>query len=1322
MPFAMIAVTLLLICSISGIVYAEIQNVNDSTDNIISELMSVEEAIDDTERYIGSGLGRIINEISTDPNGGNLLKRIDAFKERSNAWMRKAFPLVDKGVTASLVEHDIGLTVENLRLSTDELIGGTKPCYLRTSGYADVEYATPTSKTVKRIPVVADGTSGLPFIVDNITRFELSSSGNSSVFTDLMTYQLSSLAQHRVINGYGAISSNGDKGTESIITKEDVKESFRNSLSIVESLCFRTTGDGSSDLNAHEHIDAAEYMISKDGYFEIDISQIVSQSITAVADQLVGRWLEFFLMDDAMDFLDKVDDVTEHALRSLIGTIIGKDLTSSQHYISSIMKKYGYGESDYRYIGNHGLRLTVDGGAYDIGKDTIEIEPFEIYIESPGIDIFSWKGWGNFLDDGILSVRMVDERMKNILNGATADVCRNLGSIKVRCDAFDDTTYYALLSDSIDRALSDGLDRIRSTMVSLVDRSTFYSPSYIALFNKLEDNRSSIFDLNSVHTKDRALIKAKIKDTLNSKNYAILDESVIESLCDDVLGSKAYADAYSGIGYEIDNRISLLKGVLTHIPEENNGNIKLLLKLTLKATMSSKTVSDAFTSLSKRMIHDIVRYQDLNTKSGMMDLDMNNSYRLSDKNGNTFVEHIKLKDDYDIKVKITPPRNNASKCIHNIDLSSFSLSPYTTVFSISVKADIGYSVESASSVLMALGWCDANIRGDIPVDMKFDITCISGWALAGVRYTSSTDIVNEAVKVLMDLIEPLLEPLRDIFKALKQLSELCSTAIIEASAYISRIVEGFYDKIMEPMNRIQSFVESSISSLLETSFDIGLGYQSFTVAYCGMSLTAEFRAATLTKATKSLCKLTMKADLGDTSIKAGVELKHNKKTGLMFKGNGEIVSNDWMVKMTIDPLMKFSKKILNATGNIRGVGFTATIPEIIQYDVVETRVSDIPAVGPMLKNIPLPIPGVKGSFDMGVQLKYNVPLKTGLMINEFESNPPGKDNGKEFVELYNASGTTIDLTGYRLVPGSNESKCIELSGTIKPMEKKAFYFSGQALKNSGRTGNHNGESITLYDPDENIIDSTPWKSDSYNDDRTWQRSSDGSTSWVFKKGSPGKSNGTIIKTDAITKTFIIDSLISSGEEALYRMGNHLRNVDDIAEFLKKMLEIFIDTVIEKIAKMLVSAAVFIELELTDLANTQHLGTRIALDMRSELIEDGLKWLIDQTGLLGSFINAPECSDPFDIVCNDTYLRTTVYTGISAPRFLEYTGDQLIVGVSFGANISSLFTVLGSEDMDWKLEACIAIEDCPIEIIPKKIDKAKGAHCDLQLISMQFQRG
>ena len=57
MPFAMIAVTLLLICSISGIVYAEIQNVNDSTDNIISELMSVEEAIDDTERYIGSDSG-----------------------------------------------------------------------------------------------------------------------------------------------------------------------------------------------------------------------------------------------------------------------------------------------------------------------------------------------------------------------------------------------------------------------------------------------------------------------------------------------------------------------------------------------------------------------------------------------------------------------------------------------------------------------------------------------------------------------------------------------------------------------------------------------------------------------------------------------------------------------------------------------------------------------------------------------------------------------------------------------------------------------------------------------------------------------------------------------------------------------------------------------------------------------------------------------------------------------------------------------------------------------------------------------------------------
>ena len=1322
MPFAMIAVSLLLICSVSGIVYAGIQNANDSTDNIVDELMSVEEAINDTEKYIATGLGRIINDISTNPDGGTLLKRMDAFEEQSDEWMRKAFPLTDRGTTATLVDHDIYLTVENLRVSTDELIGGTKPCYLKTMGYANIRYTTATSETVKKVPVSADGTSGLPFLVDNITKFELSSSGDSSVLTELMTYQLSSLAQHRIINGYGAFSSTGDKGTDSIITEKDVKESFRNSLSIVESLCFRTTGDGSSELNAHEHIDVAEYMIANDGYFEIDISQIVSQSIAAVTDQLIGRWLEFFLMDNVLDFVDKVDDVTEHAIRFVIGSIINKDLVSSQHYISNMMDKYGYKESDYRYVGNGTLRFTVSGGTYMIGGEEITIEPFDISIESPGIDIFSWSGWGYFLDDGVFSTRVVEERMRNILKSATTDVCRNLGTVKVKADAFDDVSYSTLLSNSVDEALSNGLDGIKNSMITLVDKNTFYNPSYTALFNKLNDNRSTIFDLESLESSNYKLIETEIMKHLGSLNSTILDTSVMDSLCNEVITSKTYIDTYSNMDAAVDDRIKKLEDVLTHVPGENDNNIKILLKLTLKTVLTSDTIRDALASLSKGMIHDIVEYQDLNSRSGIMDLDMSDSYKLLNENGNAFLEHVKLTDDYDIEVKITPPRNNTSKCIHNIDLTSFSLSPFTTVFSIALKADVDYSVQSASSVMMALGWSDADLDGNIKIDTKFDIACVSGWALAGVQYTKSTDIINETVKLLTALFEPLIEPLQEVYKALKQLLELCSTAIVEITTYISEIVEGFYNMIMEPMERIQRFVEDQLLSIYDASFDIGLGYQSFTISFFGMSLTAEFRAATLSKTTKSICKVTLATEIGDTSISAGVEIKYNEKNGLMFKGTGEVSSNEWMVKLTIDPFMKFSKTLLKATGNIRGVEFTATIPEVVQYDIVDMKVSDIPAVGQLLSNIPLPVPGLKGSFDMGVELKYNVPMRSGLMINEFESNPAGKDNGKEFVELYNATGSDIDLTGYRLVPGSNESKYLELSGTIGAFEKKAFYFSGQALKNSGKTGNHNGESITLYNPDDNIIDSTPWKTDTSNNDKTWQRSADGSNTWEFRKGTPNASNGGFLRINALTDSVIISSLKDAADEALYELGNHIKSVDDVAEFLKRMLEHFIENVIEKLAEMIVSAAVFIQLEVADVTGSQHMGIELALEMKSELVEEGLKWLISQTGLLGEFVNTPEFDNPFEIICNDTYFRTTIYGGISPPKFLNYDGGQLTVGVSVGVNISAMMSLFGAEDMLWKVEAGVVLENCPFEIVPKKLDAKKGAHCDLWLISMEFQRG
>ena len=1319
----MVAVTLLLACSVSGVVYANMDNVEDTTDDIKSEIMSVGESIDDTGRYIEAGLGNIINEISIDPNGGSLVKRTETFEEKADAWLKNAFPLSDKGVTATLTDYSIQLGMENLKVSDDGLVNGSRPCFLRATGYADIEYTSASSVTSKKIQISADGTSGLPFVIDSITEFELSSSGSSSALTELMTYQLSSLAQHRIMNGYGSTSATGEKGTESIITETDVEESFRSSLSIIESLCFRSTGDNTESLNSNDRVDAAELLIAKNGYFELDVSAVVSQALVAVADQFVNKWIELFFLDDAVDALNKVDDHIEYGLRFVVGTIFNKDLTSSKHYISEIMGKYGYSESDYRYVGGQTMKLTVFGGEYMDGNELVTIEPFEIEIEGAGIDIFSWGGWGSFLDDGILSVRTVEEKMKNIVNGAAINASKNIGSIRVSADAFDGTAFFSDLSEAMNEALKNGLNNIENAMTSSVENSRFCDPSYTALFNKLDDNLSEIYDVDEIQKNNSGKIKNAIRAHLKETGKTILDENAVSLLAVSATLSPEYEKAYAGIDTKIQNSVSLLKSVLTKVPGENDENIKALLGLTLKAVIKTDIVSNAVTSIVKNMTADISEYQEFNTKSTVIDLENSDSFRLTDGDGNVFTEYVSIEDDYDLDIKIIQPRSNKSKCIHNIGITEFNLSPYTTVFTVSLNGDVGYSVSSASPVLTALGWSDAASKGNFSVTTSFDIACVSGWALTGVEYTKSSNIITEAVRLLLKAAEPLFEPLKEVFIALKQLSDLCSTAIVEISSYVNAMISEFYNKIMEPIEKIQEIIESQLMAIFDVTFDVGLGYQSFTFSFYGMALTVEFRAATLTQNTKSLCKVKLATEIGETSIEAGFEVKYNEKNGIMFKGTGKVKADDWAVDLTIDPFMKFSKKILSATGTIRGIDFTAVMPEIVQYDQIEASVSDIPGVGEILSNIPLPIPGVKGSFDMGVDLRYNMPIQTGLMINEFESNPAGDDRGKEFVELYNATGSTVDLSGYRLVPGSNESKAIELSGTIKPFEKKVFYFDGFSLKNTGKTGSHSGESVTLYDADENIVDSTPWKSDSANDDSTWQRSSDGSKTWMFKKGTPGKSNGVVIKTNAIAKTFIVDSLKTAGEKALYQMGNHLTSVEEVAEFLKRMLEIFIETVIEKIADMLVSAAVFIQMELSDIAGTQHAGVKLSLEMNSELIEEGLTWLISQTGLLGSYVKTPECSDPLDIVCNDTYFRTTVYTGMSAPKILNRNVDglEITVGLSVGVNISGLFTVCGNERGTWKVDAGVVIEDCPFELAVKKLSKEKGEHCDMWLLRMQFSK-
>ena len=134
------------------------------------------------------------------------------------------------------------------------------------------------------------------------------------------------------------------------------------------------------------------------------------------------------------------------------------------------------------------------------------------------------------------------------------------------------------------------------------------------------------------------------------------------------------------------------------------------------------------------------------------------------------------------------------------------------------------------------------------------------------------------------------------------------------------------------------------------------------------------------------------------------------------------------------------------------------------------------------------------------------PQPTGhLMINEFEQNPSGTDDGNEWVELYNPTGSSIDLTDWKLhVPDTQDADQL-LSGSISSGGYKVITFPEQWLDNSD-------EWVSLMDNTGTTVDKTPTKDDSENDGRSWQRypngkDTDSTSDWDFRPSSKGSSNG-----------------------------------------------------------------------------------------------------------------------------------------------------------------------------------------------------------------------
>lgn len=141
----------------------------------------------------------------------------------------------------------------------------------------------------------------------------------------------------------------------------------------------------------------------------------------------------------------------------------------------------------------------------------------------------------------------------------------------------------------------------------------------------------------------------------------------------------------------------------------------------------------------------------------------------------------------------------------------------------------------------------------------------------------------------------------------------------------------------------------------------------------------------------------------------------------------------------------------------------------------------------------------RGNEDRSQKASGGASASAGIVINEIELNPAGRDAGGVWVELYNPTGSDVNIGGFK-IKSLFRSNTVEIpSGVV--IGAGQFYvvlIDGEKLADR--------DAVALVDGSGQTVNRTPSLPDRNDDARTWQRMPDGSGTWKFAQGTQGTHN------------------------------------------------------------------------------------------------------------------------------------------------------------------------------------------------------------------------
>lgn len=1302
MPFAMIAVLLLLTSvALGGVIY-RYNDSDTSVDRIENDMIAMDEAVADVTSYVNSGLGGIVRGLSTASDNvtckhDTMVERERKFRNLSSDWMEFQFPIRCGGAVVEAKGFDIKLVADPSQFASEKGDGGFSPTYLKGKGTIDVRISTSKCNVDTQLDISTDGCYALPLSSERLELFKSMAGGNGVSVSQMISYQLTGLAQYRTLNGYGATSAYGPRGTTSIITESDVRNAYNYAVEAVSLMCFHN----GSGLLERSDTDLAEIIAAKDGNIELDLSSVYAQCLLSVIDDIALRWMDYLYGFEILEVIDDMLHPYRGATDSLKAFIFGSEkVYSAVPYIEKTMELTD-APGSCRYPGS--------------GSTTLSYGGITVSVQNPARDLYdaTWlKDFGKRYASSETHVRgfVIDvlKRAALIISERT-----DLGTVSIEVDPHDEGSFVTALTDLFRSAIGD----IESAIVSAIPLSLSSTPMY-------DPYLGAICDEILVHSGEFVMTDSVRTELLSSFASAIPKDS--EVTVESMIASGTLDSALRQ--YESGVRSDLSEFEALRMRETGNNVIRAVLAEICAIGMSMTDILSSIPGMANTMCNEIASVMTMNPEEGTIRIPTDSDFRLDDGKGNISVERIVPTIVSSLIVESVTL--NESKCTHTVGFHENPGAAYTTVFEICMNDVLDVSLTGISTIAQSMGTYSSLLEERVQSSYVMEISIISGWELAGVSYKPSTTVLEDIWKVLLELLEPIIEPLRRIMESVRNVMTCISEYLIEALSFIADKVMAIYQAVIDPLGTLKEWFETAVEDIfsqasLDILVSIGMGSQKVTFEFFGCVLEFATKAITWNAKTKTLLSATLTMPVSGLTVSAGITAKVRgdvKKENLIITGFGAVAGDDWSLKVNLDPLMKGSRHLITINGDVRGTDISIVAPKLENYQNLGLTLSDVPGIGKVISNIP--VMGVNVGLDAGFNLKYDNPQKTGLIINEFESNPKGSDKGNEYIELYNNSLHEIDLTGYTLMAASDrKSKNMELTGSISPGEHLLIYPKFTLVNSSGKH-TKNGEAVILHDSDGNEVDKTPTRKDTSDDEYTWQRAFDGSTEWVFAKGTPGRTNNTYPLSNLVSAEELKGIAWKAVEKSFDKVDT-IHDLETLQEFMRYLIRYTLEGVINEVSGQLIEASVFASIDIKDATSSASAGIKVALRTDGDMVKDVMKYLVGKVMEIVLNTKNPYRISPVGMFTENIDLEVSFNVSAGFPEILSKGADlpNMKAGLVFRTNLAGLTRVIGTDTGRPEVMFGLRIEDCPREAIPSKLSPKKNMDHDLWLmmVSVRFPR-